>query len=433
MFVSSVEVIPREGEPRGLAREGLSPSLAQQRGFQSVAEITPERLADLVGSERFGGSFGDKVNRSADLVLVAREVDMTEPAELRPWLEPFVPKLSRPFPDPEADPDDAMHRLLSLVATLSPLRSELFIDEQADFWRAKTVRTALPHVWLEQDQRTLWMRWTLNVTVLEGILVIAWHRGISDRGASGGGLVDHLASLDAEAHRASYEAGDRQPAEAVKRRSAETVANAYVDRLLDRYEAAARTLESHASRWEARFFKTIEREPETLRVSKQVGPLRRIRETMAMLKADLDDLDTRGLTGSWPEGTTKRPPDVARKLETSLAITDRIREDVRDSFASIAAAASAQQLEQATHMQELARREQGQFEALQRRVSALTVLFLVPSLVAGIYGANQVKLLGGDDPWLRTGAMGLLIVVLGAAVLWVQRRGDGSGAQTGPR
>ena len=116
--------------------------------------------------------------------------------------------------------------------------------------------------------------------------------------------------------------------------------------------------------------------------------------------------------GSWFYGVKndERAAEIDDMLTRGLDDLHRLTELVRSSFDLV-------QLE-------LSKIQQRAAEGLQRRLEQITAILLVPTLIAGIFGANTW--LPGGERWTGFVLMGVLIVV-GAFVTWRYLRRHGPG------
>jgi Mg2+ and Co2+ transporter CorA len=98
-----------------------------------------------------------------------------------------------------------------------------------------------------------------------------------------------------------------------------------------------------------------------------------------------------------------------RRLDRALAQLGEMMEILRTSFQVLTTAGAAEQLKLAQEQREHGKR-------LDERITVITSLLLVPTLVVGFYGANTK--LPGRDGWLGFELM-LALMVVSAIVTYV--------------
>jgi len=102
-----------------------------------------------------------------------------------------------------------------------------------------------------------------------------------------------------------------------------------------------------------------------------------------------------------------------RKLERALRQLKETSEALRSSLQVLTTAGTAEHLR-------LAQDQRERSKQLDDRITQITALLLVPTLIVGIYGANTM--LPGRDHWAGFGLMLGLIVVSAVVTLLVVRR-----------
>jgi hypothetical protein len=171
------------------------------------------------------------------------------------------------------------------------------------------------------------------------------------------------------------------------------------------YPSAARVMNSWLEQWELDFHRRFEKtERHTLiDVRSLLAELEERLRAIERPEADAAD--------SWFTGfsTDKWPERVQRLLERSLSDLESIHATLRSSLDLLAVHATAQQLR-------LAQEQAAQQEKLQGALALVTSVLLVPTLIAGAFGANTM--IPGQGKWWGFVLMAILMV-LGAAGTWL--------------
>lgn len=170
------------------------------------------------------------------------------------------------------------------------------------------------------------------------------------------------------------------------------------------YGTAMRDLTSRLDEWERLFYGEPDVDQHALRDLR--GLASEFRARLNGLNVPRDEAQT-----AWFSGVTE--PSIAeradRHIDCALAGLDRFGDMLRGSFALLQANAAQTQQQQA--------------ERLQRNVELVTVVFLVPTLIAGAWGENT-WVPGQGKPWGF--ALTLATMVIGAllARAWLRARRD---------
>ncbi len=192
--------------------------------------------------------------------------------------------------------------------------------------------------------------------------------------------------------------------------------------LVETYDASHRMLEGWVVSWQFDFFQSLSAssaeaiETATLQISDLLSMVGEFRRRLKALK------DAEGATSdhSWYPGVTRRQ-DVEEKdsvtlLGDSLALADR---KFNDLLESIRADMDLLMLRSLGVQQRLNEVQQKSNDRLQRKLAQVTALILVPTLIAGIYGANTQ--LPGGDSWIGFELM-LFLMVTSAALVYLYMR-----------
>jgi hypothetical protein len=192
--------------------------------------------------------------------------------------------------------------------------------------------------------------------------------------------------------------------------------------LVETYDASHRMLEGWVVSWQFDFFQSLSAssaeaiETATLQISDLLSMVGEFRRRLKALK------DAEGATSdhSWYPGAT-RHQDVEEKdsvalLGDSLALADR---KFNDLLESIRADMDLLMLRSLGVQQRLNEVQQKSNDRLQRKLAQVTALILVPTLIAGIFGANT-RLPGGDS-WIGLELM-LFLMVTSAALVYLYMR-----------
>jgi Mg2+ and Co2+ transporter CorA len=233
-------------------------------------------------------------------------------------------------------------------------------------------------------------------------VVIARHKGGVYRAASEVGQCDPLAL---ERLIAAVEPAWRQREAA----NAADFGMLVLDAIASSYRPAHRELYAWLESWELDFNDRLHAtEQETLKDIRGLLTLMRVRLT-ALSPANDRPAD------AWFEGALDDEAALSldRKLERSLRQLDETSEALRSSLQVLTTAGTAEQLRLAQDQRERAKQ-------LDERITLITSLLLVPTLIVGIYGANTM--LPGRDHWAGFAVMCVLIVLSAIVTLWLIRR-----------
>jgi hypothetical protein len=184
------------------------------------------------------------------------------------------------------------------------------------------------------------------------------------------------------------------------------------------YRHARKHLERWIESWELDFYRHREVEigEERARLDRLIqlrGLIAQYRERLTALNVERDEA-----AESWFANATANTAaeSADRLIDESLAGLRRLSDMVRASFELHQSQTAARHLELSLEQQEAA-------ERLQGRVELIGSAFLVPTLIAGIFGANTA-LPGGNDPhrWLGFELMLVAMVVGALTVAFVLKR-----------
>lgn len=239
----------------------------------------------------------------------------------------------------------------------------------------------------------------------DGWLVICWHNFTTARteiGANGvGALREQVMGRVAESWRA--ESG----------RTAGDLAALVTIELARRHSAALRQMEAWLDQWEQKAVRATE--GQRLEVQTLVDIQIQLSEFSRRLQWFREIKSMNG--NSWfPQGTSPRLQDeLAAQIDRSLARLDYLRSSVRACSDLANMHNLRYQLDQADqrHLEE--DRSRQRVEDFQRNLSYLAAIFLAPSLVAGIFGANTE--LPGLNTWFGFSLMLMLMFGAGALAL----------------
>ena len=170
------------------------------------------------------------------------------------------------------------------------------------------------------------------------------------------------------------------------------------------YPSASRVMNSWLEQWELDFHKRFEKtERHTLiDVRSLLAELEERLRAIERPEADAADSWFTGLSSDkWPER-------LQRLMDRSLKDLDSIHATLRASLDLLGVHATAQQLT-------LARHSAAAQERLQGALALVTSVLLVPTLIAGTFGANTQ--IPGQGKWWGFGLM-VVLMVLGAAGTW---------------
>jgi Mg2+ and Co2+ transporter CorA len=242
----------------------------------------------------------------------------------------------------------------------------------------------------------------LEIAAGERWIVTARHRGGVYRGAT---EVDQRDPLPLEELIADVERGWL----AERAATAGDLGMLILDDLATSYRAAHRELYAWLETWELDFNDRLHAtEQETLKDIRGMLTLMRVRLTALSPAHDRP-------SDAWFAGLTDDSvaTSLDRRLERSLRQLDEAGEALRSSLQVLTTAGTAEQLR-------LAQLQSRRSERLDERITAITSLLLVPTLVVGIYGANTD--LPGRDHWGGFFIMLALIVVSAVLSLVLVRR-----------
>jgi Mg2+ and Co2+ transporter CorA len=182
-----------------------------------------------------------------------------------------------------------------------------------------------------------------------------------------------------------------------------------LDAIAVSYRTVHRELHAWLDSWELEFNDCLhETEQETLKDVR--GLLTRLRVRLTALSPIHD----RPSDAWFPRAADDRAAEsLDRRLERSLRQLEETSEALRSSLQVMATAGTAEQLR-------LQQEQRKRSQKLDDRLTSITALLLVPTLIVGVYGANTM--LPGRDHWTGFIAMLLLIVLSAILTLWLIRR-----------
>jgi hypothetical protein len=170
-------------------------------------------------------------------------------------------------------------------------------------------------------------------------------------------------------------------------RSAGDLGVLFLHELTCSYSTAVRELTNRLDEWERRFY---------MKPDEDQRPLRGLRGLISEFRSRLNGVNVTNADagGAWFNGVTsdaiaKRADD---QIDRALVGLERLSDAVRGSFGLL---------------------QTQQSEQLQRKVELITVVFLVPTLIAGLWGENT-WVPGQGKPWGF--GLTLLTMVIGALV-----------------
>ncbi|MEA2448972.1 MAG: hypothetical protein QOG63_904 [Thermoleophilaceae bacterium] len=236
----------------------------------------------------------------------------------------------------------------------------------------------------------------------DGWLAICRHKGGVYDGATEVAQVEPLGLEDLIAH---VEQGWRRLSDA----NSSDLGMLMLDAMATTYRAAHRELYAWLETWELDFNDNLhETEQETLKDIRGLLTLLRVRLTA--LSPIHDEPTEAWFARAVHDGAAL---SLDRKLERALRQLEETSESLRSSLQVLTTAGTAEQLRLAQEQRERA-------QHLDDRITSITALLLVPTLIVGIYGANTM--LPGRDHWTGFIVMLLLIVVSAVVTLWLVRR-----------
>jgi Mg2+ and Co2+ transporter CorA len=242
----------------------------------------------------------------------------------------------------------------------------------------------------------------VEIAVGDGWVVIARHKGGVYHGATEIAQTDPL-PLERLIH-------DVQPAWGrLEAANANDLGMLMLDAMATSYRAAHRELYAWLESWELDFNDRLHQtEQETLKDIRGLLTIMRVRLTA--LSPAHDRPSEAWFAGALDDSAAE---SLDRKLERALRQLDETSEALRSSLQVLTTAGTAEQLRLAQDQRERSRQ-------LDDRITMITALLLVPTLIVGIYGANTM--LPGRDHWAGFGLMLGLIVASAVFTLWVVRR-----------
>ena len=184
------------------------------------------------------------------------------------------------------------------------------------------------------------------------------------------------------------------------------------------YRQSRKHLERWIEAWELDFYRRRdvgldEQRAQLDRLIQLRGLIAQYRERLTALNVERDEA-----AESWFANVTARPAaeNADRLIDHSLDRLERLSDKVRAAFELHQSQTAARHLELSLEQQEAG-------ERLQGRVELIGSAFLVPTLIAGIFGANTA-LPGGNDPhrWFGFVLMLVAMVVGAFAVAFVLKR-----------
>lgn len=189
-----------------------------------------------------------------------------------------------------------------------------------------------------------------------------------------------------------------------RHRSAGDLGVLFLHQLACSYSNAWREMMSWLDRWERRLYDDPNVEQQTLKELRALSS--EFRSRLNALNVPQDEA-----ASAWFAGVTH--PDVAKRadrhIDRALHALDRLGDMLRSAFGLLQANVTAHQLE-------VAQKQQKETEGLQRKLELLTVLFLVPTLIAGTWGENT-WVPGQGRAWGF--ALTLVTMIAGAGIAWI--------------
>lgn len=168
------------------------------------------------------------------------------------------------------------------------------------------------------------------------------------------------------------------------------------------YSKTRRTLLAWLENWELQWYRGNEADQDTLVDLR--GLAAEFRARLNALNQPSDEVVEGWFTGVENEDIARR---ADRRIERSLEALDRLSDMLRSSFELLHSQRTAEQLQ-------LQRVQADRTDKLQEKIEKITSIFLVPTLVAGFFGANTA-LPGGNDTrsWMSFELM-VAMMVLGS-------------------
>jgi hypothetical protein len=171
------------------------------------------------------------------------------------------------------------------------------------------------------------------------------------------------------------------------------------------YPSAARVMNSWLEQWELDFHRRFDKTERHTLID--------VRSLLAELEDRLRAIERpeTDAADSWFTGfsTDKWPERVQKLLDRALSDLESIHSTLRSSLDLLAVHATAQQLR-------LAQQQAQQQEKLQGALALVTSVLLVPTLIAGAFGANTM--IPGQGKWSGFVLM-VILMVAGATGTWL--------------
>lgn len=247
----------------------------------------------------------------------------------------------------------------------------------------------------------------IEIAAGDGWIVTSRHKGGRYEGGREVGQVDPLPldDLIARVGRAWVATEGRTPGD---------LGMLVLDDLAESYRPAHRELYAWLESWELDFNERLHQtEQQTLKDIRGLLSLLRVRLTSLSPSHDRPG-------DAWFGGLSSEHVAAAldRRVERALRQLAEMTEVLRTSFQVLTTAGAAEQLR-------LAQEQQQRGERLDDRITVITSLLLVPTLVVGIYGANTK--LPGRDAWFGFELMLLLMAASAIVSYLLVRRARGGG------
>src|SRR4051794_27917317 len=170
------------------------------------------------------------------------------------------------------------------------------------------------------------------------------------------------------------------------------------------YSDTWRELMAWLDQWERRLYDDPHVEQQTLKDLRALSS--EFRSRLNALNVPQDEAGSAWFSGVSDPLIAKR---ADRHIDRALDALDRLGDMLRSAFGLLQANATAYQLE-------VAQKQQKETEGLQRKLELVTVLFLVPTLIAGTWGENT-WVPGQGRPWGFV--LTVVTMVTGAALAWL--------------
>src|SRR4051812_20694317 len=232
----------------------------------------------------------------------------------------------------------------------------------------------------------------------DGWVVTCWHRSKRYHGA------EEIAEGDPEGREAVTK-GVEQWWRQGGLSTAGDLATLILHELVLTYPSAARVMNSWLEQWELDFHKRFDKtERHTLIDVRSL--LAELEERLRAIERPEADAADSWFTGLSSEKWAER---VQRLMERSLSDLDSIHQTLRSALDLLAVHATAQQLRLAQH-------SAAAQERLQGALALVTSVLLVPTFIAGLFGANTE--VPGQGKWWGFVVM-LVLMILGAIATWL--------------